>query len=77
MDLQGIMLQIALIRPDRDMTAVSSDGNANKDHVESNRYNRHDLVVRNSGLISNNRYSGQTHHVHYGFHSIIRGNETY
>jgi hypothetical protein len=47
MDLHGIMLQIALIRPAREMAVrLSVDGNADEDHVECIRYDRHDLVVR-------------------------------
>jgi hypothetical protein len=45
MDLHGIMLRIALIRPAREIgVLLSVDGDADEDHVECYRYDGHDLV---------------------------------
>jgi hypothetical protein len=54
---------------------VSIDGDANKHHVEGDRYDRHDLID-GSSLCFNNRHRKRDYHVHHNIVSVVREEET-
>jgi hypothetical protein len=83
MNLPGrhrVFLQIALFRPggrpySREVIVMSIDGDANRHHVEGNRYDRHDLVDGSSAYLNNKRLK-KNYQVYHNRLSIVRAKET-